>query len=464
MPSAKPAHRRFRLVVVAVSVVVAVVGSVLLAMRASSARTTTQGVTATLRVAGHPQALVAGPDALWVALTRDSDKPAGAPRLQRLDLATNAPAQPVYLNGEVFQLARAGERLVASIRHPSGLGELAVLDWSSGLELAHHWFDAPIDQTVVRRGALWALEEHPARLLRLDSRTLEPTAAPLRLARGQTPALTTGDGYLWVTAADSGEVLRIDPATRQIERVRVGGSPAGTAVVGGSIWFSDHARGVVRRLDPRSLRLLGDPIRVGKKPKGLAATAGSLFVTGEDGTIVRIDVTSASKLGAPIRIAAKTADGTAPSVSPSGQSVWVSSVASNTLSRIDPASGSGSGGGAVTVRITGTNKSSQHADHVTDGGLAGTGRFVASGAISERGKVVLYRTMKPPLITLRFVASDSKGTVTYLVKIDMNFGPEHLHPWTITSATRAYEGLHGEGIETENADFTVSTLTGTVSR
>jgi hypothetical protein len=463
MPSAKPAHQRFRLVVVAVSVVVAVVGSVLLAMRASSARTTTQGVTATLRVAGHPRALVAGPDALWVALTRDSDKPAGAPRLQRLDLATSASAQPVYLNGDVVQLARAGERLVASIRHPSGPGELAVLEWSGGLELAHHWFDAPVDQTVVARGALWALEEHPARLLRLDLRTLEPTAAPLRLAPGRTPALTTGDGYLWVTAADSGEVLRIDPATRQIERVRVGGSPAGIAVVGGSVWFSDHARGVVRRLDPRSLRLLGDPIRVGKKPKGLAVAAGSLFVTGEDGTIVRIDVTSASKVGAPIRIAAKTGDGTAPSVSPSGRSVWVSSVTSNTLSRIDPASGSGSGGGAVTVRITDTNQNSQHGE-VTDGGLAGIGQFAASGAISELGKVAVYRTMKPPLITLRYVASDRKGTITYLVKVDMNFGPEHLHPWTITSATKAYEGLHGEGFETENADFTVNTLTGTVSR
>jgi len=46
----------------------------------------------------------------------------------------------------------------------------------------------------------------------------------------------------------------------------------------------------------------------------------------------------------------------------------------------------------------------------------------------------------------------------------MNFGPVHPHPWTITAATKAYEGLDGQGIERENADFTVSTLTGTVSR
>jgi hypothetical protein len=29
---------------------------------------------------------------------------------------------------------------------------------------------------------------------------------------------------------------------------------------------------------------------------------------------------------------------------------------------------------------------------------------------------------------------------------------------------KAYKGLHGESLESENADYTVSTLTGTVSR
>ena len=36
--------------------------------------------------------------------------------------------------------------------------------------------------------------------------------------------------------------------------------------------------------------------------------------------------------------------------------------------------------------------------------------------------------------------------------------------WTISSGTKAYKGLHGKGIERENADYTVSTLTGTVWR
>jgi hypothetical protein len=103
----------------------------------------------------------------------------------------------------------------------------------------------------------------------------------------------------------------------------------------------------------------------------------------------------------------------------------------------------------------------QKGDRVTNGGIAGIGHFMASGAISEKGKVVVYRTVKGPLITLRFVTTGKKGTITFAVKIDTNFGTSR---WTITSGTKAYEGLHGAGIESENADFTVSTLTGTVSR
>ena len=109
----------------------------------------------------------------------------------------------------------------------------------------------------------------------------------------------------------------------------------------------------------------------------------------------------------------------------------------------------------VRVRIAGANNGQE----VSDGGVAGTGRFTATGAITEKGTVVVYRTVKAALITLRFVTAGEKGTITFVVKIDTNVGTSR---WTIISGTKAYKGLHGKGIERENADYTVSTLTGTV--
>ena len=446
-------NRRFRIAVVLVSVVAAAAGSVALAMRDSSEKTTRAGVALTRSVPGHPGAVVAGPAALWVAV--------GGDRLRRLDLSTGAWAQPVDLGGEISQLTRVGDRLIASVQHDSGVGQLASLHWRTGDVSTWHWFNPAVDQVVVRGGELWALEPRPGRLLRLDSKTLDRVSA-IPLSSGRVLGLAAGAGYVWATASDDGEVLRIDPKTHAVERVPVGGFPVGIVVSGGSVWVADRDGGEVVRLDARSLRRVGQPIPVGTKPSGLVAARGSLFVTDqEDGTIVRIAVPSGKKIGLPIRIASPTNDAPAPSMARAGRSIWVSSFASNTLDRIDPTAAPDDGGGKLTVRFTHTNDQ-QQGDSVTNGGLAGIGRFTASGAISERGKVFVYITRKGSLITLRYVTSDHKGTITYLVKIDAN-NPSTPHRWTITSATKGYKGVRGEGIEREYAHYTVQTLTGTVT-
>jgi len=115
-------------------------------------------------------------------------------------------------------------------------------------------------------------------------------------------------------------------------------------------------------------------------------------------------------------------------------------------------------GGKMKVVISGTN---DRIPPPTDGTLAGKGTFKATGAISDAGPALGYRTVSATGITLRFVAKGRKGVITYLVKIDTIAGTSR---WTISSGTKAYKGLHGKGIERENADYTISTLTGTVSR
>jgi len=120
---------------------------------------------------------------------------------------------------------------------------------------------------------------------------------------------------------------------------------------------------------------------------------------------------------------------------------------------------SGIAGGKVKVVIAGTNDKFD----VRDGSLAGTGTFKASGAVTDTGKALTFRTVNPEgtLITLRYVTKGHKGTITYLVKIDTKAGTSR---WTIASGSGAYKGLHGKGRETENAAYTVSVLRGTVSR
>ena len=464
---------RFRIAVLAASLGAATVGSVLLATRDSGEKATTLGVTATFPLPGHPGPVIVGPDAVWVALNGDSRQPVGNRPLLLLDLATGAVAKTVYLSGQASHLAHhlrradgaplSEDRLIASVQQvgSDGFGptELVALEWRSGVVLLRRGFDEPVVQVVLRGDELWVLKGRPGTLVQLDPGTLAPVSAPLGLSPGRTLGLASGGGYLWVTAADAGEVLQIDPVTRAIKRVHVGGFPLGIVVTGGSVWFADREGGKVVRLDPRTLRPIGESIRVGAKPSWLAVAAGSLFVTDQDdGTVARIDVRSGETIGLPIRIAPPATDAPAPTLAPAGRSVWVSSFVSNTLTRINSTAGDDDRGGRVTVRIAGTNDGGYQ---VTDGGVAGTGTFTASGAIRDRGTVTGYRTVQGELITLRFVTVGKKGTITFVVKIDTKVGTSR---WTISSGTGAYKGLHGRGIERENFDYTVSTLTGTVSR
>src|SRR2546426_412893 len=177
-PARESTNHRFRLGVVVASVLAAIVGSVLLATHHSGEKVTTRGVTATLRVPGHPAWVAAGRDALWLALSGDPRKPVG---------------------------------------------------------------DGPVDHVVQAGNAVWALEVRPGRLLRLDPSTLAQSSPPIRLSSGRTLGLAAGGGYLWVTAADAGEVLRIDPATGAITRAHVGGFPVGIVVANGEVWFADRS-------------------------------------------------------------------------------------------------------------------------------------------------------------------------------------------------------------------------------
>jgi virginiamycin B lyase len=333
-------QRRFRIAVVVASVVAAIVGSLLLAARDSGENVTTRGITASLRVPAHPGALAAGEDLLWLALA-DGKPPVRDRPLLRLELS-GAVQQSVLVGGQASHLLRLGNRLLASVEHAGGAGSRAslvvALDWRTGGVLVRRRLPGLVGPLAQDGKYLWALQTRPGALLRLDARTLAPTAAPLGLSRGRTLGLAVGSRYVWVTAADAGEVLRIDPTTRAIRRLRVGGFPAGVVVAGGSVWFADRQRGTVVRLEPRTLQAIGEPVNVGSDASWLAAAGGYVFTGNADrGTVTRIDARSGKHVGPPIRFAQPAKDAPAVVLAPSGSSIWVSSFATNTLTRISSA-------------------------------------------------------------------------------------------------------------------------------
>jgi YVTN family beta-propeller protein len=334
----EPRRTRFRVAVVVPSVIAAGVGSILLAMHRPGETATTRGVVATLLVPSHPGSLTAGPDALWVGLAA-AGQPVRDRPLLRLDLASGAVEERILLGGQVSYLTRAGARLLASVEHVGGNGSgpslVVALDWLSGRPLVRRQFPVAVGPLVTSGKDLWALDVTPATLLRLDPRTLVQTAAPLPLSTGPGLGLAVGGGYVWATAPGAAELLRIDPATRHVRRVHVGGAPSGIAVADGAVWFADAERGEVERVDVRTLRPAGTPIRLGGRPTSLVRAGRYLFAgDASSGTVRKIDPRTGETVGPPIRIAAPAPDSSALAVAAVGSSVWVSSFASNTLSRV----------------------------------------------------------------------------------------------------------------------------------
>ena len=119
----------------------------------------------------------------------------------------------------------------------------------------------------------------------------------------------------------------------------------------------------------------------------------------------------------------------------------VAVLASSCGSSQKPATGSSPtpANGKVTVKSTETLKSYD----VTNGGVSGTGHFTISGAIADAGAVTDYRTVKGNKVLIRRVVTGKKGTITFLITLyQFASAPGK---WTITSTTRTYKGLHGNG-------------------
>jgi hypothetical protein len=119
---------------------------------------------------------------------------------------------------------------------------------------------------------------------------------------------------------------------------------------------------------------------------------------------------------------------------------------------------------AANGRITLRGSEILKEPHVTNGGLAGTnGRFTITGAITDKGRLIDYRTQKGKTAWVRRVAIGRKGTITFRITINLNTGSE---PWQIVSGTKAYRGLHGTGNQVVDTWYTspaTFVMKGTVS-
>jgi YVTN family beta-propeller protein len=170
---------------------------------------------------------------------------------------------------------------------------------------------------------------------RIDSSSGRITARAHPAGGGGPHALAFGDRALWVVTYNG--VARLDPRSRErIAYLNVGRFPKSIASVAGLVWVVNATpfgkNGSLVSIDPRTNRLTGRPIPLGRSPGALAAGAGSLWVADElEGMLVRVDPKQR-------RVLARTKVGRMPTaVAVGAGAVWVANGGDGTVSRIDPA-------------------------------------------------------------------------------------------------------------------------------
>jgi DNA-binding beta-propeller fold protein YncE len=136
-------------------------------------------------------------------------------------------------------------------------------------------------------GRVWVACDVPPGSFSFDP-TEHPSRAPVLIHTKGFSDAAFGAGGLWLADANRGLVLEVDPVTNRIvERVRVGGRPAGLAVGAGSVWVASSRDGTVSRIEQG--RVVAT-LAVGKGPGAVAADEKSVWVANEDDrSITRID-------------------------------------------------------------------------------------------------------------------------------------------------------------------------------
>lgn len=149
---------------------------------------------------------------------------------------------------------------------------------------------------AIHDGRLWVANARSASVWGIDPQTGEVVA---EVATGPRPiAFASVDDQLWVSVLGAGGgiigegIARIDAETEAVvENVEVPVQHE-LAVGGGSIWVLD-GQSLVQRVDPSSGAITSS-IDVGGRPVAVDAGDRRAWLVREDGTAVRIDVTSDS--------------------------------------------------------------------------------------------------------------------------------------------------------------------------
>ena len=289
------------------------------------------GVTAAVDVGDAPTAVAASTEAVWVANSGDGT-------VSRIDPSSNEVVATIAVGGTPDEIA-IGPDVIWVAR--SDNGSLLKIDPSSnevisvgGGQVVGEAGPGHLD-LAVHGSDLWAVDEEEGQVMRTTPEMTEYLPANLRA----TDVATLRGWPQWVYDGPSGELTliaemdgRAAPAMKPAVTDALTSTNGDLALGGDGIWVSDDF-GMIMRVDHNTLeKTFAD---LGGAHSDLVFGDGHLWALtaeeeGAGATLRRLDPTSAKVVGEPVQLTGEPVD-----VSLGAGSAWVANRATDTVSRLD---------------------------------------------------------------------------------------------------------------------------------
>jgi len=186
---------------------------------------------------------------------------------------------------------------------------------------------------VLDRGGSTALAKTSSSTLVEVNSSAEAVGNPAALPDAPAAA-AAGAGSVWLAEPDTGEVVRVDESSKNVERIPVGGSPGAIAFGGGSAWVASVGGGTVYRIDPGTDRVSGSVPLGTAHADAIAYGLGGLWIADStDNDLLRVDPRD-DLVTKPYALAVHP---TALAIGAGG--IWVADYLADTVTEVDPRTG-----------------------------------------------------------------------------------------------------------------------------
>ncbi|HEV7494708.1 protein kinase domain-containing protein [Baekduia sp.] len=288
----------------------------------------------------------------------------GTARVGQTATVDPRPNAIAYARGRVWVGSVRSGRLIGLPADGKGARRTIKLPWASGTTSVAAGF-----------GSLWVTNGDQARLVRID-----PVSGHVQgdrvVGSGEAVVVVTGEGSVWVgrrakrTTDPPSSIVKVDPRGGDTKEILFGQEGVGDITTGGGfVWVPNRRRDRLSRIDPSSGARKSTPIGLGKHRVAFGANQvwvtnyddgtisqnnrslsnavtdalnvrGPLDLTVSDGTVwvasylddsvVRLDAQTGKAIGEPIAVGRNPF-----AIVAHGDHVWVTNLASTTVSRID---------------------------------------------------------------------------------------------------------------------------------